>query len=52
MLQECRQHTEESAKLDIPPLPLNAQQTSQLSELLQNSRQKGKQKPSCSCSGT
>jgi aconitate hydratase 2/2-methylisocitrate dehydratase len=36
MLQEYRQHTEERSKLGIPPLPLNAQQTSQLCELLKN----------------
>jgi aconitate hydratase 2/2-methylisocitrate dehydratase len=36
MLEEYRQHTAERAKLGIPPLALNAQQTSQLCELLQN----------------
>jgi aconitate hydratase 2 / 2-methylisocitrate dehydratase len=36
MLQEYRQHTEERAKLGIPPLPLNAEQTSELCELLKN----------------
>ncbi len=36
MLKEYRQHTEERAKLGIPPLPLNAEQTSKLCELLTN----------------
>ena len=36
MLQDYRKHTEERAQLGIPPLPLNAQQTSQLCELLKN----------------
>jgi aconitate hydratase 2/2-methylisocitrate dehydratase len=36
MLQEYRKHVEERAKLGIPPLPLNAQQTSQLCEMLKN----------------
>jgi aconitate hydratase 2 / 2-methylisocitrate dehydratase len=36
MLQDYRQHSEERAQLGIPPLPLNAQQTSQLCELLKN----------------
>jgi aconitate hydratase 2/2-methylisocitrate dehydratase len=36
MLQEYRQHTEERAQLGIPPLPLDAQQTSALCELLTN----------------
>jgi aconitate hydratase 2 / 2-methylisocitrate dehydratase len=36
MLQEYRKHAEERAKLGIPPLPLNAEQTSQLCELLKN----------------
>ncbi|MEO3706448.1 bifunctional aconitate hydratase 2/2-methylisocitrate dehydratase [Trichormus azollae] len=36
MLQEYRQHTEERAQLGIPPLPLDAQQTSALCELLKN----------------
>ncbi|WP_353932218.1 bifunctional aconitate hydratase 2/2-methylisocitrate dehydratase [Okeanomitos corallinicola TIOX110] len=36
MLQEYRQHVAERAQLGIPPLPLNAQQTSALCELLKN----------------
>ncbi|MCW6035868.1 bifunctional aconitate hydratase 2/2-methylisocitrate dehydratase [Spirulina subsalsa FACHB-351] len=36
MLQEYRQHAAERAQLGIPPLPLNAQQTAQLCELLKN----------------
>ena len=36
MLEAYRQHAEERAKLGIPPLPLNAQQTSELCELLKN----------------
>jgi aconitate hydratase 2/2-methylisocitrate dehydratase len=36
MLQEYRQHTEERAQLGIPPLPLTAEQTSELCELLKN----------------
>lgn len=36
MLQEYRQHAEERAKLGIPPLPLNAAQTSALCEMLKN----------------
>jgi aconitate hydratase 2/2-methylisocitrate dehydratase len=36
MLQEYRKHTEERAQLGIPPLPLDAQQTSELCELLKN----------------
>jgi aconitate hydratase 2/2-methylisocitrate dehydratase len=36
MLETYRQHVAERAALGIPPLPLNAQQTSQLCELLQN----------------
>ena len=35
MLEEYRQHTAERAELNIPPLPLDALQTSQLCELLQ-----------------
>ncbi|MGK7924007.1 MAG: bifunctional aconitate hydratase 2/2-methylisocitrate dehydratase, partial [Spirulina sp.] len=36
MLQQYRQHAEERAKLGIPPLPLNAVQTSALCEMLKN----------------
>lgn len=36
MLEEYRQHVAERAKLGIPPLPLNAQQTSELCEMLKN----------------
>ncbi|MCL1467798.1 bifunctional aconitate hydratase 2/2-methylisocitrate dehydratase [Argonema galeatum] len=36
MLSAYRQQVEERAKLGIPPLPLNAQQTSELCELLKN----------------
>jgi aconitate hydratase 2/2-methylisocitrate dehydratase len=36
MLEEYRKHAEERANLGIPPLPLNAEQTSQLCELLKN----------------
>ncbi|MFM6246042.1 MAG: bifunctional aconitate hydratase 2/2-methylisocitrate dehydratase [Dolichospermum sp.] len=36
MLAEYQQHTQERAKLDIPPLPLDAKQTSELCELLKN----------------
>ncbi|NES80100.1 MAG: bifunctional aconitate hydratase 2/2-methylisocitrate dehydratase [Moorea sp. SIO2B7] len=36
MLQEYRKHAEERAKLGIPPLPLDAQQTSALCEMLKN----------------
>ena len=36
MLQDYRKHSEERAQFGIPPLPLNAQQTSQLCELLKN----------------
>ena len=36
MLQAYRQHAEERAQLGIPPLPLNAEQTSELCELLKN----------------
>ncbi len=35
-LEEYHQHVEERAKLGIPPLPLNAEQTSQLCEMLKN----------------
>lgn len=36
MLEAYRQHAAERAKLGIPPLPLNAQQTSELCEMLKN----------------
>jgi aconitate hydratase 2/2-methylisocitrate dehydratase len=36
MLEAYRQHVAERAALGIPPLPLNAQQTSELCELLKN----------------
>ncbi|NJK47160.1 bifunctional aconitate hydratase 2/2-methylisocitrate dehydratase [Candidatus Gracilibacteria bacterium] len=36
MLEAYRKHVEERAALGIPPLPLNAQQTSKLCELLKN----------------
>ncbi len=36
MLEAYRQHVAERAKLGIPPLPLDAQQTSELCELLKN----------------
>ncbi|MEW6491220.1 MAG: bifunctional aconitate hydratase 2/2-methylisocitrate dehydratase [Cyanobacteriota bacterium] len=36
MLESYRQHVAQRAALGIPPLPLNAQQTSQLCELLKN----------------
>ncbi|HBE20396.1 MAG TPA: hypothetical protein DDW51_23010, partial [Cyanobacteria bacterium UBA11367] len=36
MLEVYRQHVAERAALGIPPLPLSAQQTSQLCELLKN----------------
>jgi aconitate hydratase 2 / 2-methylisocitrate dehydratase len=36
MLEGYRQHTEERAALGIPPLPLTAQQTSELCEILKN----------------
>jgi aconitate hydratase 2/2-methylisocitrate dehydratase len=36
MLKEYHQHTEQRAQLGIPPLPLDAQQTSALCELLKN----------------
>ncbi len=35
-LDEYHQHVEERAKLGIPPLPLNAEQTSHLCEMLKN----------------
>ena len=34
MLKEYKKHVEERAKLNIPPLPLDANQTSELVELL------------------
>jgi len=37
MLEEYRQHAEERALLGIPPLPLNASQTSELCDLLTHS---------------
>jgi len=36
MLEAYRQHAAEREALGIPPLPLNAQQTSELCELLKN----------------
>ncbi|WP_071190245.1 bifunctional aconitate hydratase 2/2-methylisocitrate dehydratase [Trichormus sp. NMC-1] len=36
MLAEYQQHTQERAQMGIPPLPLDAQQTSALCELLKN----------------
>jgi aconitate hydratase 2/2-methylisocitrate dehydratase len=36
MLKSYRQHAESRAAMGIPPLPLNAQQTSELCELLKN----------------
>ena len=36
MLAEYQQHTQERAQLSIPPLPLDAVQTSKLCELLKN----------------
>ncbi|MFM6010671.1 MAG: bifunctional aconitate hydratase 2/2-methylisocitrate dehydratase, partial [Dolichospermum sp.] len=36
MLAEYQQHTQERAQLGIPPLPLDAKQTSELCELLKN----------------
>lgn len=36
MLEEYRKHAAQRAELGIPPLPLNAQQTSQLCEMLKN----------------
>lgn len=43
MLEEYRQHVAERAKLGIPPLPLNAQQTSELCEMLKNPPQELKE---------
>jgi aconitate hydratase 2/2-methylisocitrate dehydratase len=39
MLESYRQHVAERAALGIPPLPLDAQQTAELCELLKNPRQ-------------
>ena len=36
MLESYRKHAEERASLGIPPLPLDAKQTSELCELLKN----------------
>ncbi|WP_044259255.1 hypothetical protein, partial [Richelia intracellularis] len=36
MLKSYRKHLESRAVLGIPPLPLNAEQTSQLCDLLKN----------------
>jgi len=36
MLQEYKNHVEERASLGIPPLPLNAEQTASVVELLKN----------------
>ena len=36
MLESYRQHAADRAALGIPPLPLDAQQTSELCELLKN----------------
>ncbi|WP_342586765.1 hypothetical protein, partial [Limnoraphis robusta] len=36
MLEAYRKHAADRAALGIPPLPLNAQQTSELCELLKN----------------
>ncbi len=36
MLEQYRNHAQERAKLGIPPLPLTAQQTSELCEMLKN----------------
>jgi aconitate hydratase 2 / 2-methylisocitrate dehydratase len=43
MLEAYRKHVEERAALGIPPLPLNAQQTSKLCELLKNPPQELKE---------
>ena len=37
LIEEYKKHTEERAKLNIPPLPLTAKQTAQLVELLKES---------------
>ena len=37
LIQEYKKHTEERAKLNIPPLPLSAEQTAELVELLKES---------------
>ncbi|MFM6373517.1 MAG: hypothetical protein ACKPH1_06365 [Microcystis panniformis] len=36
MLEAYHQHVADRAKLGIPPLPLNAQQTAELCEILKN----------------
>ncbi|WP_287675194.1 MULTISPECIES: hypothetical protein [unclassified Microcystis] len=36
MLEAYHQHVADRAKLGIPPLPLNAQQTAELCEMLKN----------------
>jgi aconitate hydratase 2/2-methylisocitrate dehydratase len=36
MLEAYHRHVAERAKLGIPPLPLNAQQTAELCEMLKN----------------
>jgi aconitate hydratase 2/2-methylisocitrate dehydratase len=43
MLEAYRQHVAQRAALGIPPLPLNAQQTSQLCELLKNPTEEEKE---------
>ncbi|MDB9315803.1 bifunctional aconitate hydratase 2/2-methylisocitrate dehydratase [Spirulina sp. CS-785/01] len=43
MLEEYRQHSAERAKLGIPPLPLTAEQTSELCELLKNPPEEDKE---------
>ncbi|MCU0532483.1 MAG: bifunctional aconitate hydratase 2/2-methylisocitrate dehydratase [Hydrococcus sp. Prado102] len=43
MLETYRKHVDERAALGIPPLPLNAQQTSELCELLKNPPQELKE---------
>jgi len=42
MLEAYRQHTEARAKLGIPPLPLNAEETSALCELFKNPHEESK----------
>ena len=37
LIEDYKKHTEERAKLNIPPLPLNAKQTAELVELLKES---------------
>lgn len=36
MLENYRKHAQERAELGIPPLPLTAEQTSELCEMLKN----------------